>query len=261
VPRNSILIAKGGDLSANDLARPQRASTLLARQQLQVRKTEPQVFVGEIATALAHGLRNPLASVRSSAELALTTDDLAVRKNAQDIITRVDFLAKWVGDLVIYSQPLTGEAEAVDLDANLSSVLDSFAPTFDRAGIKVTWERAKGWRPLVWANGALITLALSNVVSNAADAMPGGGELRVALLETEKPRGVELVVSDTGAGMSRQQLATAFKPFHTTKAHGLGVGLPMVKRVTERFGGVVMLSSAANAGTQVRLRFRPEGHL
>jgi signal transduction histidine kinase len=86
--------------------------------------------------------------------------------------------------------------------------------------------------------------------------MPGGGELRIALLDMQQPPGVELLVSDTGVGMSRQELAAAFKPFHTTKTHGLGVGLPMIRRVMERFGGVVLISSAENAGTQVRLRFR-----
>ena len=70
------------------------------------------------------------------------------------------------------------------------------------------------------------------------------------------PREVELTVADTGVGMSTQQLAMAFKPFHTTKRHGLGVGLPMLKRVMERFGGAVALSSGENVGTQVRLQFR-----
>jgi two-component system sensor histidine kinase HydH len=101
-----------------------RASVLLARQQRQLNETESLVFAGEMTTALAHGLRNPLASVRSSAELALITGDLPVCRSAQDIITRVDFLAKWVRDLLVYSRPPTGEPEAVDLCAVLTGVLD-----------------------------------------------------------------------------------------------------------------------------------------
>jgi signal transduction histidine kinase len=74
--------------------------------------------------------------------------------------------------------------------------------------------------------------------------------------EVKEPAGIELTISDSGIGMSTQQLAAAFQPFHTTKAHGLGVGLPMVRRAMERFGGSVTLTSAEKAGTQVRLRFR-----
>jgi len=233
-----------------------RAATLLARQERELVEAESLVFMGEMATALAHSLRNPLASMRSSAELALSTQDLPVRKNAQDIITQVDFLSKWVRELLQYSRPLPGEPEPVDLRATLAAALDSFATALERAGIRVTWSREEGPRVLVEGNTTLVTQALHSVISNAVEAMPNGGEMRIELRELKDAPAVEVVISDTGVGMSAQQLASAFKPFHTNKAHGLGVGLAMLKRVAERFGGTVSLSSAENAGTQVRIRFR-----
>jgi two-component system sensor histidine kinase HydH len=233
-----------------------RASTLLAQQQDRLIETESQLFAGEMATALAHSLRNPLSSVRSSAELALATDELPVRKNAQDIITQVDFLSHWVRELLLYSRPLTGDTEAVDLYRVLTIVLASFEPTFERLAVRVAWSRDDDWRPLVQGNTSLVTQALHSVVSNAVESMPAGGEMRIELREASDPAGVALVITDTGVGMSSQQLATAFRPFHTTKAHGLGVGLPMLKRAMERFGGRVTLSSVENSGTQVRLHFK-----
>lgn len=233
-----------------------RGSRVLKQQQCRLVEQEAHVFAGEMATALAHSLRNPLASVRSSAELALCTEDLPVRKNAQDIITQVDFLSQWVRELLLYSRPLTGEKEPVDLCAVLASVLGSFGPTFERCGIEVEWDRAACSHPLVEGNTSLVTQALHSVVSNAVEAMPDGGELRIDIRESRDPPGIDLLVTDSGVGMSRQQLAAAFRPFHTTKAHGLGVGLPMLRRAMERFGGFVTLTSAENAGTQVRLHFR-----
>ena len=233
-----------------------RAARLLKEQQRQLVEAESQVFAGEMARALAHSLRNPLAGVRSSAELALGSDDLAVRKNAQDIITQVDFLSAWVRELLLYSRPAAGEVEAVDLCAVLRSVLGSFASTFRRAGIKVVWEAAAGPQPLVEGNNSLVTQALHSVISNAVEAMPNGGEMKVELRATVDPAGVDVLIGDTGVGMSIQQLATAFRPFQTTKSHGLGVGLPMLKRAMESFGGFVTLASVENAGTQVRLHFR-----
>ncbi|HMA07891.1 MAG TPA: ATP-binding protein [Ramlibacter sp.] len=233
-----------------------RGSRLLEQQQRQLAETDSLVYVGEMATALAHSLRSPLASVRSSAELALMTDDLPVRKNAQDIITQVDFLSKWVRELLLYSRPLTAEPEAVDLVAVLDNVLDSFKVTCAKAGVQVQWSHAENDRPMVEGNTSLMRQALHSVVSNAIEAMPAGGELRIDMRLIGNPRQVELTITDTGVGMSTQQLAMAFKPFHTTKRHGLGVGLPMLKRVMERFGGAVALSSGENAGTQVRLQFR-----
>ena len=233
-----------------------RGSRVLAQQQRQLLEAQSQVFAGEMATALAHSLRNPLASVRSSAELATCTDDLPVRKNAQDIITQVDFLSQWVRELLLYSRPIAGEAEAVDLCAVLDTLLASFAPTFERSGVRVVWDRGSVCGTSVQGNTSLARQALHSVISNAVEAMPRGGELHIEMRRTKNPDGVELVFSDSGVGMTEQQLDLVFRPFHTTKSHGLGVGLPMVKRAMERFGGFVALSSEPNVGTQVRLHFK-----
>lgn len=235
-----------------------RAAAVLGQQQQQLVETESLVTVGEMATALAHSLRNPLGTVRSSAELALGTDDASVRKNAEDIIAQVDILSASVRELLVYSRPLTAEPQPIDICSVLSSVLDSFSQVFAKGGIQVTWTPAPHC-PLVHGNVALMTQALHSVVSNAVEAIPprgGGGEIKIDVQVVEQPPRVEIVIRDNGMGMSSKQLAMAFKPFHTTKPHGLGVGLPMLKRVMERFGGAVMLSSVEDAGTAVRLQFR-----
>jgi two-component system sensor histidine kinase HydH len=233
-----------------------RGSRVLAQQQRQLLEAQSQVFAGEMATALAHSLRNPLASVRSSAELAACTDDLPVRKNAQDIITQVDFLSQWVRELLLYSRPISGATEPVDLCSIIDTLLASFAPTFERSNVRLQWTRSEICGTRVQGNTSLVRQALHSVISNAVEAMPRGGELRIELRRAKNPDGVELVFSDSGVGMTEQQLETAFRPFHTTKSHGLGVGLPMLKRAMERFGGFVELASEPNVGTQVRLHFK-----
>jgi two-component system, NtrC family, sensor histidine kinase HydH len=122
--------------------------------------------------------------------------------------------------------------------------------------VHVQWSCGETCRPMVEGNTSLMRQALHSVVSNAVEAMPAGGEMRIDMRLDGEPRQVQLTVSDTGVGMSTQQLAMAFKPFRTTKRHGLGLGLPMLKRVMDRFGGAVEVSSGENAGTQVRLQFR-----
>jgi signal transduction histidine kinase len=233
-----------------------RAAALMAEQQKQLVENESLVTVGEMASALAHSLRNPLGTVRSSAELALGTDDPSVRKNAEDIIAQVDMLSASVRELLVYSRPLTAEAQPLDLCSVLGNVLDSFARVFVKNSIRVTWNPEHRC-PLVHGNVALMTQALHSVISNAVEAMPKpGGEIRIDIRVVEQPPRVEVVIRDNGIGMTTKQLAMAFKPFHTTKPHGLGVGLPMLRRVMERFGGSVTLSSVEDAGTAVRLQFR-----
>ena len=234
----------------------QRGATLLEAQQKQLVDMDAMAYVGEMATAVAHSLRSPLASIRSSAELALDADPESVKKNAKDIITQVDFLSRWVREMLTFTKPITGDPEAVNVMAVLGEVLDSFSVAIAAAGIRVEWSEEQNACPLVEGNTTLMTQAFNSVVSNAIEAMSQGGTLHLSMhIEPERYR-CHLIVRDTGVGMTEKQLQAAFKPFQTSKRHGLGVGLAMVKRVMARFGGTVSLSSRENAGTAVRFEFR-----
>ncbi len=96
----------------------------------------------------------------------------------------------------------------------------------------------------------------NSVISNAIEAMPNGGTLRLATESGAAPSQVVLLVADTGTGMSPRQLEQVFKPFYTTKRTGLGLGLALVKRIMERFGGAIRITSREKEGTEVRLIFK-----
>ena len=96
-------------------------------------------------------------------------------------------------------------------------------------------------------------------MDNAARQRARGDDATRTLTITLEPsdsRGVSVMLSDTGKGMSAQQQQLVFKPFFTTKQGGLGVGLALVKRIMERFQGSVMLTSREQEGTRVSLNFR-----
>ncbi|NMG77446.1 sensor histidine kinase [Aromatoleum diolicum] len=232
-----------------------RAARLMEAQQRQIVENETLVAIGEMSSAVAHGLRNPLASIRSSAELALEIEDLPVAKNLKDIVTQVDRLSKWVRELLLYSRPISDDRENVQLAAAVDEALAAFDVQIRRAGIELDWSLAAQPPVLVCAHGALLAQVLNSVLSNAIEAMPQGGRLSVSIAPPEHGR-VVLHVGDTGIGMSEKQLALAFKPFQTTKRSGLGVGLAMMKRIMERFGGAVTLDSREKVGTTVRLIFK-----
>lgn len=233
-----------------------RGSSLLEDQQKKLVELDAMAYVGEMATAVAHSLRSPLASIRSSAELALDTDSQLVHKNANDIIKQVDFLSRWVREMLIFTRPVTGEPEPVNLTAVIREVLDSFAGQISATGVRIAWDRAEENLPKVEGNAALVTQALHSVLANAIEAMPKGGALEIGVVLLPDRQRCCLTIRDNGTGMSEKQLKQAFKPFQTTKRQGLGVGLAMVKRVMERFGGSVELSSKESQGTEVRLEFR-----
>ncbi|UVL42773.1 HAMP domain-containing histidine kinase [Pseudomonas sp. B21-040] len=229
-----------------------RAAILLATQQKQLITNETFVVLGEMSSAVAHSLRNPLATIRSSAELALEFDSGPAHKNINDIVGQVDRMSKWIRELLQSLRPLNDEAEPVNLVACLHDSLLAFEHQIAKAGIHVVFQPKE--TPMVFSQQVQLTQILNSLLANALEAMDEGGTLTITLEPTDA-KGICVVVSDTGKGMSEEQRSMAFRPFYTTKQGGLGVGLVLVKRIMDRFGGGVTLNSREGEGTTVRLSF------
>jgi two-component system sensor histidine kinase HydH len=235
-----------------------RVDSALSDQQRRLREAEALCVIGEMSATVAHGIRNPLATIRSSAELALDANPSAARKNAEDIITQVDRLSKWVRDLLVYTRPVSGEDEAINVVTLVGECLANVADQIQKKGIVCEFVQPTVAIPLVIGNRVLANQALASIISNAIDAMPNGGSLRLQVQESQLRGNIDVIVSDTGGGMSPAQTELAFKPFYTTKHNGIGLGMSQVRRIMERFGGAVKLSSKEGEGTQANLSFRQE---
>lgn len=231
-----------------------RASALIDNQKERLVDAETLAVIGEMSSAVAHSIRNPLASIRSSAELGLEADGDSVQKNLRDIITQADRIGRWIRDLLVFSRPLSSETEPVTLERVVRESVASHEGQIHRGGIEVDLAGIAAALPPLHGNRALFGQVFNSVISNAIEAMPNGGTLRVGAERTSSAE-VAVTVADTGAGMTTTQLEHLFKPFYTTKRNGLGLGLPLVKRIMERFGGTIRITSREKEGTEVRLVF------
>ncbi|MFK8328470.1 sensor histidine kinase [Pseudomonas sp. BJa5] len=234
-----------------------RASKLLASQQDQLVANKTYGGLVEMSTAVAHRMRNPLASIRTSAELALGTAGQPAGKNIADIVNQVDRMSSWVRDLLLCLRPLRGEAEPVDLVGAVHATLSSFEQPLALAKIQVAFDATP--MPLVVSHQLLLAQVLNSVIANAIEAMPEGGRLAIDTSLSADGRQVQLCIHDTGKGLTRQQEMLAFKSIYTTRQGGLGIGLIMVRQIMERFGGEVSLSSREQGGTRVCLYFKVSG--
>ena len=224
-----------------------QADRQIAEQQRTIVANESLAAVGDMASAVAHGIRNPLGAIRSSAELMSQGPDAPL---AQDIMNEVDRLQAWVRKLLNYAQPGGRALAPVDVTGVLGQVVRAHQDRIDRQGVRLR-RAGPDHPPAALADGVVLEQAIDNLVVNALDAMPDGGELTLGVDATA--RGVQITVTDTGIGMDPDTLAKAFTPFHTTKRTGLGVGLPLVKRTAERLGGTLELHSARGQGTRAVL--------
>ncbi|PWB32387.1 two-component sensor histidine kinase [Pseudomonas sp. SDI] len=230
-----------------------RAAKVLATQQKQLIGNETVVALGEMSSAVAHSLRNPLASIRSSAELAQEFDDGAAHQQIDAIISQVDRMSQWVRELLQSLRPLTDEVEPVDLERALRDSLRAYDGAISEARVSVKLAELGGVR--VMGQAGTLVQVFNSLIANALEAMPDGGELRVEVLR-QTAKSLSLRLCDNGKGMSGKLQGMAFKPFFTTKQGGLGVGLVLVKRIMERSGGSVRLHSREGEGTCAVLNFR-----
>ena len=230
-----------------------RAATLLQSQQKQLISNETFVALGEMSSAVAHSLRNPLATIRSSAELAQEVASQGAQKNIGDIISQVDRMSRWVRELLVSLRPMNDDCESVDLVLAIDDALSAFEPLIKRSNVEVRFTPQSV--PPVVSQPVLLTQILNSLFANALEAMPKGGLLSIDI-ESPAPGQVAMTLSDTGKGMTKQQQQMVFKPFFTTKQGGLGVGLALVKRIMERFQGSVVLTSQEQEGTRVCLNFK-----
>lgn len=227
-----------------------QADRQIAGQQRTIVNHESLAAVGDMASAVAHGLRNPLASIRSSAELMAMGPE---RQQATDIMSEVDRLQSWIRRLLAYAQQADRQPDALAVWPLMEAVVDSHRSRCRRQGVTLDLCPAPVL-PMVLADSQSIEHALDNLVVNALDAMPSGGTLRVVAEQSESA--VELRISDTGVGIAPADLDRVFQPFHSTKRTGLGVGLPLVRRTIERLGGQVRLSSVLGQGSVVSIRLK-----
>jgi two-component system, NtrC family, sensor histidine kinase HydH len=235
-----------------------RADRIMRDQQARLLSAERLAAVGEMASAVAHAIRNPLAGIRSSAELALDGDGHSFREAAEDIIAEVDRVEDWVRELLVYARPIDGPPEAVDLNTIVQKSVATYAREIAKRKIAVDASLAPNL-PFVRADASLLAQALNSLIANALDAMSDGGRLSLTSAAVDHRGEVELQVSDTGYGMRPEELSRIFRPFYTSKAKGLGLGLPLAKRIIERYAGRLSVQSEPGGGTTIAIRFDVPG--
>jgi two-component system sensor histidine kinase HydH len=229
-----------------------RADRIIQAQQARLVESETLAALGAMASAVAHGIRNPLASIRTSAELHLGSGSPAVREASEDIVDEVDGLERWVRDLLAFAVPENGEPENVQIAQVLDDSLGSFARVFSKRAIRVSAPVLQD-APAVRGDAALLTQVFNCLLTNAMDAMPHGGLVELAVSKTGDAGKLRISISDTGTGVTPEDLPYAFVPRRSTKRTGLGVGLPLARRIVERFGGAIELVRRATGGATVNV--------
>lgn len=232
----------------------------LAEQRERLIQTERVAAWRELARRLAHELKNPLfplqitvENLRRAHEQHAEDFEEIFRESTDTLLAEIQNLKTIVNRFSDFAKMPRPELQPVDINEMVRGVTRLFEPRFIAPGEpKITTQLHLDEKlPLIQADSVLLHRAIGNLVLNAIDAMPNGGTLVLRTMAHDG--GVRLEISDTGAGLTREECERLFTPYYTTKLHGTGLGLAIVQSVVSDHGGRISVTSEPGRGTTFRI--------
>ena len=222
----------------------------------QMSRAEYLATLGELATGLAHEIRNPLAGIAGvidivGRDLPATSPARAVVKDVRQEIARINRI---VADLLETARPRPPQICLSDLNTTVEHAVMLARQQVLSKPIKIELQKADKLRE-VEHDSDQIHQVLLNLLLNAVQAIDGAGTIRVEVLPAREE--AEVVVTDTGRGITPEHLQHIFRPFYTTKGNGTGLGLSLARRIVEEHHGRIEVMSIVGKGSKfvVRLPF------
>jgi two-component system, NtrC family, sensor histidine kinase HydH len=212
-----------------------------------VRRSDRLAALGQLSAGLAHELRNPLATIRTSAEMLtqnLGKENEVAREVAGFIASEVDRANSLVTRFLQFARPLQVKLEKADL----AQTLDRAVALVEREAPDVAiYKNYQPDMPPFPFDAELLERVFYNLLLNAAQATSPGGA--VTLKTREAGGKAEIAVIDRGSGIDPKQLDSIFNPFFTTKPEGVGLGLAIVSKIVDEHGGKIAVESEPGKGS------------
>ncbi|HEY3398140.1 MAG TPA: ATP-binding protein [Armatimonadota bacterium] len=203
--------------------------------------------IGQVTAAVAHEIRNPLSTIGGFARSIVRDPSEMQRnqRNAQIIVDETTRLEELLAGLLDFSRPDSLQLQRQPLLPLVESVLEMTADEREHAGISLRLDLAPDL-PDLELDSNQFRQVLLNLIRNATEAMPLGGEVTVSAQPTD--RGVELSIRDTGEGIPAQSLEHIFESFFTTKPTGTGLGLALARKILDAHNALIEVESAPGQG-------------
>jgi signal transduction histidine kinase len=220
----------------------------------QLQRAERSAVVGRLASGIAHEIRNPLNFINLSIDhlqASFAPKEESMRAPFMHILTTIkdelSRLNRLVTDFLSYGRPAKLKLRELDARSLVEEVRDLVTAKADEQGVKIAIAPNGAGDARINADPEQIKTCFSNLMINAVQAMPGGGDLQVTMRPVNSH--LEIEFADTGVGILPENLDQIFEPYFSTKETGIGLGLPLTKKIIEEHGGQIGVKSEVGAGT------------
>jgi two-component system sensor histidine kinase HydH len=237
----------------------------LLRIQSELVASQRMAAVGEMAAAVAHGIGNPLSSIRAAAQVAMldtaasdgSAKNQKMTENLQDIVQQVDRMQRRMQALLNFAKPLEPHPVPVEINSLVRDIVETLHARFSDAQVTTKLDLEPNL-PSVKSDVTHLEQALMGLMTNAVEATPRGGVVTVRTKsshESSDGKMVQVSIEDTGEGIAVENRQRVFEPFFTTKPHGTGIGLSLAKKFLERNGATIAVSDGSDTGTKISITF------
>ncbi|ROH84094.1 sensor histidine kinase [Pseudomethylobacillus aquaticus] len=255
---------KAPEAGAAELATLSRAinhmAEELAHSQEALIRSEKQAAMGLLVPMLAHNIRNPLASIRATAQVADSVElDRDTRESLEGIISSVDRLERWTGSLLAYLHPLKPQLSHSHLRQIVEGALVPLQHRVREKSLKLKLPSWQKQDDSLFTDEHLLEQALYNLLQNAVEAAPNQSVLEINVLMSAAT--VRLQLADRGPGMPFKPDPHAISPGPSTKRFGTGLGIPFAFKVCEALSGSVEFSEREGGGTLITLELPRRHHV
>ncbi|MFH0959476.1 MAG: ATP-binding protein [Pseudomonadota bacterium] len=260
----SFLALTVSPLKDQESSRPKGAVVIL-RDMTIIRELEQKVItsekfaaLGRLSAGVAHEIRNPLNSIKGfiqyfQKKLSLEPEDY---RYTDLMLTEVDRLNRVIAKLLAYSKPREPRLTIRSAEEIVDHCVRVVEREARESGVEIIVEPSDPELPLVMVDSDQMTQVVLNILINAIEATPSGEEVRIALVVNDKGR-LQIVTSDKGPGIPRENIDKLFDPFFSTKKKGTGLGLAIVKSIIEGHGGEIDVESDAETGSRFIITLNP----
>ena len=220
----------------------------------QMKRADRLASIGEMAAGIAHEIKNPLAGIAGVIQVLKKEQPVGDQKRVvlEEVLSQVERMDKAVRNLLSFARPPEPKMTMVDINEMIGKLLDFLAPQFAKNAIMPERRLATGL-PWLTLDPDLMQQAFINIALNAIQSMPEGGvfivETRSLKPEKGSPGSIEVVFSDSGKGISLENMSRIFHPFFTTRQQGTGLGLSITQRIIEQHGGEINVISSPATGS------------
>jgi len=259
--KSSDDIGRLGEAFNSLLSKLERARRRVERYHYeQMKRADRLASIGEMAAGIAHEIKNPLAGIAGVIQVLKKEQAAGDPKRIvlEEVLSQVERMDKAVRNLLSFARPPEPRMTLVDINELIGKLLDFLAPQFAKNSIISERKLATGL-PWLTLDPDLMQQALINIALNAIQAMPQGGKFIVESRAKKPADGhpglVEIVFTDSGKGISVENLNRIFNPFFTTRQQGTGLGLSITQRIIEQHSGEISVTSSTEKGASFTITF------